>query len=154
VAEVRVGRQVRAEARARGERARVRVAAVLTYERQHLFDDVAVVARQEFPFDVRRRFLVQEAVAVDAVDGVGANLPGLDVVLDGVNEVEALVFEIVGGGRGEHQKRVAGVAVGDERHLHPEVVAEPSGRAALHAWRPSFGVGARTCGASGRTKLT
>ena len=130
VAEVGVGCEVRAQACARGERGlAVRLVA---YERQHLVGDVAVVAREQLGLDPRRGLLVHQAVAVDAIDGVGAKPPRLDVILDGVNQVEPLVFEEVRGGGREHQERVARVAVGHNRHLHPQVRAVPGLNATLH----------------------
>src|SRR5205085_9372232 len=100
---------------------------------------VSVVARQQIGLDPRRGLLVHEAVAVDAVDGVGAQAPRLDVVLDRVNQVEPFVFEEVRGGGREHQERVARVPVGDNRHLHPKVRAVPRSDATLHTEEPSSG---------------
>ena len=54
----------------------------------------------------------------DAVDGVRAQFAGFDKRLDGVDQVEAFVFEIVGGGGWEHEQRRPGVAVSDEGHFH------------------------------------
>src|SRR6185369_10273511 len=76
--------------------------------------------------------LVQQAVAIDAVDGVRAQFAGFDKRLDRVDQIEALVFEIIGGCGWEHEQRRPVMAVGDEWHFHVQVRAIPGSCAAFH----------------------
>ena len=55
-----------------------------------------------------------------------------DERLDRVDEIEALVFEIVSGRGGKHEQGRPGVAIGDEGHFHVQVWAIPGSCAAFH----------------------
>src|SRR6476469_5992254 len=81
---------------------------------------------------MRRHLLVQEAVAIDAVDGIRAQLAGLDERFNRIDEIEAFILEIVGGCCGKHEQRWSGVPVRDERHFHVQVWAIPGSCATFH----------------------
>ena len=67
MAKVGVSREERAEARTRCDGPRI-FAHVLANQRQHFIRHVAVITRQQFSFDRRRSLLVEQAVAIDAID--------------------------------------------------------------------------------------
>ena len=89
----------------------------------------AVIDVDEEELDEGDSLICEECGANLNVSGVSP----LELVPDGVDEVEAFVLQKVRGGRREHQQRVARVPVGHERHLHPQGGAVPRSGATLHA---------------------
>src|SRR6185369_9820235 len=81
---------------------------------------------------MRRHLFVQETPTIDAVDGVSAQSSLLDELLDGVDQIEAFVLEVIRGGGGEHEQRRSRMTVRDEGHFHVQVGAVPGSCAAFH----------------------
>src|SRR6185503_20326598 len=76
--------------------------------------------------------VVEPAFGVDRIDGKDFDAAGLDMVFDGVDQVEALVFEIICSSGREHQQSGAVVAIGDDGHFGREIITIPRVKGSLH----------------------
>jgi hypothetical protein len=81
---------------------------------------------------MRRHLLIQQTVAVDAINGISPELAALDVRPDRFNEVETFVLEVIRSGGGKHEKWLARMTVSHEGHLDVQILAEPGSCAAFH----------------------
>src|ERR1700754_741279 len=141
--EVTIRREKRTQTRAGSYRTGLSIAALVANQRQHFVNDIAIVAREQFGFEMRWHLFVEQAVTIDAIDRIGAQLAVVEKLFDGVDEVEPFVFEIVGGSGREHQKRRPRMSVSYEGHFHVQVVAVPRCCTSFHrgpfCWEPFVG---------------
>ncbi len=110
------------------------IARHISDERHDLINDILVVLLMPHGAVRRRNVLIQPALAVDAVDGERFDLSRVNERLDGIDEIESLVLEVVGGRRGEHQQRQTVMAIDGNFHLLVQVGAVPGMNLALHTF--------------------
>lgn len=105
----------------------------VTDEGDDLVEDVVVKLLVADRLMARVHMPVEPAFRVDAVDRKDLHFTFIDWLTDGINEQEAFVFEVIGGGRRQQEKGKAVVAVGDNLHVFVEGWAVPALDFSSHA---------------------
>lgn len=77
---------------------------------------------------------IEPALRVDAVDGKHLHFARIDGPCNGVNQVEALVLQVVGSGRWQKEQGKAVVPVDGYFHLFVEAGAVPGMDVSVHRW--------------------
>ena len=80
----------------------------------------------------RVHVVVEPALAVDGIDREDLHLAAVDEGRDGVDDMEPLILEVIGGGGGKHQEREAVVAVDGDLHVLVKAGAVPLVDLAVH----------------------
>ena len=79
---------------------------------------------------------IEPCLAIDAVYREYLHLAGVDRIFYRVDNIETLVFEVIGRRRGKHQKREPVVPVGYDFHPLVEAGAMPAIDESLHSFYP------------------
>src|SRR5688572_5854237 len=95
---------------------RLRVTTHADNERDYLISDVSIILLMADRLMPGLHRVVEPTLAVDRVDREAFHLSGIENVLDRADQMKALVLQVVGRGRGEHEQSRAVVAV--HRDLH------------------------------------
>lgn len=77
---------------------------------------------------------VEPALCVDAVDGKHLHFARIDRACNGINQVKALVLQVVGGSCWQKEQRKAVVPVDGNFHLFVEAGAVPGMDVSVHRW--------------------
>ena len=130
-AEQLIGRVIRAEARARRDDADAPLA-VVPDVRHDFVSDVAVVFVLAEGLVLRGHLAVEPRLGVDAVDREDLDFAAVNELPDGLDEVEALVLQIVRRRRGEHQQRETVMPIRHDFHVLVQAWAVPAIQKTLH----------------------